>query len=394
MVISVTFKGGKRLHDTSMWSSQSPFCRCWTSSTRDSKFETRICEHSGTSAVWNDSARLTVSDVNEEFFYLEAKAKGMVSDTLIGRLKISCVEIPKKDTEMSLKLYTDKGEDGGEIHMIMSLDLVQEVYKSALNVPKQVEKPALEPPMPAISLNDAQPQVASVYHAPMRQHQPPVSAFTSQNEATTRRTSLSATIKQAAPAPKIVMDQSNDPPVSLYITPPASAPTVVVAAPAPTVVVRAPAPAPAPAPATSSTYTRANIAQPPRRTYQASIIKEDDDDDYCMIKIVCKGCTFENSGFPNSPITCAMCGSLCTERPPRVSKFQGSAIGGEQQRRMPKVYIANNNQPIAAIAVPNNNIQSVTIAPLPDFWEERVHTNGKTFYVNHKTQNTTWNRPV
>ena len=75
MVIVADFKGGRHLYNTSSWSAQSPYCRCWSSSTRNDKFTTRTCEGGGSSAVWHDTANVHVKDSSEEYFYLEVKAQ-------------------------------------------------------------------------------------------------------------------------------------------------------------------------------------------------------------------------------------------------------------------------------------------------------------------------------
>jgi len=118
--LTVQFKGARQLFNTSSWGSQSPYARCWTSTTRDNKFEGRVSTSTGTSAVWNDTATLSVANVNDEYFFVEIKAKGRLSDSLIGRLKVSCAELPVKDTEMTLKVITESGENGGELHLVIS----------------------------------------------------------------------------------------------------------------------------------------------------------------------------------------------------------------------------------------------------------------------------------
>jgi len=147
--LSVQFKGARQLFNTSSWGSQSPYARCWTSTTRDSKFEGRISKDTGTSAVWNDTANLSVADAANEYFYVEIKAKGRMSDTLIGRLKVSCAELPGKETEMTLKVITESGENGGEIHIVVSLkdNIVQYTQAQQANkfVPEPANAPAITP---------------------------------------------------------------------------------------------------------------------------------------------------------------------------------------------------------------------------------------------------------
>jgi len=45
---------------------------------------------------------------------------------------------------------------------------------------------------------------------------------------------------------------------------------------------------------------------------------------------------------------------------------------------------------VRPVSLPNHG----TLSRLPSFWEERTDTNsGKTYYVNHRTRETSWNRP-
>jgi hypothetical protein len=138
--LTVYFKGARDLYNTSSWSSQSPYARCWTSSTRDQKFETRVSKGSGTSAIWNDTAKMNVVDDDEEYFYVEVKAKGTMSDTLIGRLKVPCRELPSTETDMTLRVITEQGEDGGEIRLRISFILVQQYV-----APKQQSESKVNP---------------------------------------------------------------------------------------------------------------------------------------------------------------------------------------------------------------------------------------------------------
>jgi len=124
----VSFESARHLYSTSSFSSQSPYCRCWTSSSRDTKFRTRTCENSGSTAIWNDTARLSVVSEKEEYFYLEVKAAGLVSDSLIGRLKLKCSEVPSAETAMTLKILTEKGQEGGEVHLKLSLVKTSDLY--------------------------------------------------------------------------------------------------------------------------------------------------------------------------------------------------------------------------------------------------------------------------
>lgn len=43
---------------------------------------------------------------------------------------------------------------------------------------------------------------------------------------------------------------------------------------------------------------------------------------------------------------------------------------------------------IASLQQPESNEE-----PLPDGWEERQDERGRTFYVNHSTRRTQWERP-
>ena len=194
MLIVADFKGGRHLYNTSSWGAQSPYCRCWSSSTRNEKFTTRTCEGGGSSAVWNDTANVHVKDSGEEYFYLEVKARSMMTDPLIGRLKIACNEIPKTETEMSLKIYTEKGTEGGEVHLKVVMKTVREAERenaskfntSAAPAPVQphgsdgmsktvyqaVARPAPAAPAPASPAPAPAPSTAyhaygeATYHAP------------------------------------------------------------------------------------------------------------------------------------------------------------------------------------------------------------------------------------
>ena len=41
-----------------------------------------------------------------------------------------------------------------------------------------------------------------------------------------------------------------------------------------------------------------------------------------------------------------------------------------------------------------HNLEQVQVhVPLPEGWEERVHEDGRIFYIDHKTKQTTWEDP-
>jgi len=88
---------------------------------------------------------LSVADVSNEYFYVEIKAKGRMNDTLIGRLKVSCAELPEIETEMTLKVITESGEDGGEIHIVISLKKNSTLYSPSTQQASKAPEPARAP---------------------------------------------------------------------------------------------------------------------------------------------------------------------------------------------------------------------------------------------------------
>ncbi|KAH3837035.1 E3 ubiquitin-protein ligase NEDD4-like isoform X2 [Dreissena polymorpha] len=54
----------------------------------------------------------------------------------------------------------------------------------------------------------------------------------------------------------------------------------------------------------------------------------------------------------------------------------------------------DNLAPDKNIVRPSSNVDLLSnLGPLPDGWEERTHTDGRVFYINHKTRTTQWDDP-
>ncbi|XP_055346728.1 E3 ubiquitin-protein ligase NEDD4-like [Paramacrobiotus metropolitanus] len=59
------------------------------------------------------------------------------------------------------------------------------------------------------------------------------------------------------------------------------------------------------------------------------------------------------------------------------------------------VSTTNNKNSISGQNTPTNNRRSAmdVLGPLPQGWEERVHTDGRTFYIDHSSKRTQWEDP-
>ncbi|CAF4424393.1 unnamed protein product [Rotaria sp. Silwood2] len=77
---------------------------------------------------------------------------------------------------------------------------------------------------------------------------------------------------------------------------------------------------------------------------------------------------------------------LCYVNPTTFSTRTGSIENGGIQR---------NDSGLEAIQHDNTteSIAAATQTPLPPGWEERKDASGRTYYVDHNTRTTTWNRP-
>jgi hypothetical protein len=413
--ILVEFKGARHLFNTSSFGSQSPYCRCWTTSSRNTKFQTKTCDGSGTSAIWNDKTTLSVENVEEEYFYLEVKAKQMLGDKLIGRLKISCGEIPKDETEMSLKVYTDTGEDGGEIHLKLAV-------KTVAAAPAPVMPPAPAPLRRPSHVQNVPTSEQVNNHAPVRPNAF-VAAATAvsaaqqlqglqQQQSAVRRTSTGPAVYRTDHVPSMpaAAAASNTGGYATYNPHVAQTPvtqmTSAYSVPAQntyhqsaTVQVNA-----NPYGGNANPYgstsqgmvsnpyggaTNATGANPygtsaPGAHGQAYVANP------------YGGSSGGNNAFGARPTPGAFApAQVSTQAPRRASNMAGGAV---QIHCQTCTYLNTITPPSGTCAMCNTPITvsggSGGRAPLPPFWEEKMTSAGKTYYVNHSTKSTTWERPV
>lgn len=60
------------------------------------------------------------------------------------------------------------------------------------------------------------------------------------------------------------------------------------------------------------------------------------------------------------------------------------------------IYAEVSNTTIPPTAAANAVVPAGNLAPpppLPQYWEERKDRNGRSYYVDHSTKTTTWERP-
>ena len=420
-ILKVQFRGARQLHNTSTFGSQSPYARCWTTSTRDNKFETRVSESTGTSAVWNDTTSMIVSDASVEYFYVEVKAKGRLSDSLIGRLKVACSDFPQNDTEMTLKVITEAGSGGGEIFIAASL----KVASTQLPIPSAATATGAIPSATPFPLSDSQGLAKPFVPPTVNNAVPMGNSF-----STSPRIPAISALPSVSPVPVIsstsqsnLSQYTNNTSESLRCTNDSTTTTSIRSTKSETT--------PSPSSYRSSFATPVqplpeNIASSKELTSFAHIQVPVGNER--KNNVVCPACTYEYSAFGSGVTTCEMCASrfnigdaVAHSRPASIAgvQTQFSAVPLNGREKMFVVPTPTQTVqkgfagtvPICAVPMqaPQQAIQTSFVGgspicavsagpmqapPLPDFWEERMSGNGRPYYINHVTKTTTWTRPI
>ena len=96
-----------------------------------------------------------------------------------------------------------------------------------------------------------------------------------------------------------------------------------------------------------------------------------------------------DSEAPGSGATSRPLSAITTSTPPQIGPPNANAAGGAATTATATA--ANVNA--AAIAAARNGVTEDQHGPLPPGWERRIDPLGRTYYVDHNTRTTTWNRP-
>lgn len=121
-LIVVSIRGARKLKITQTIGDQDPYLRLWTSCDRDNKLRTKTYVDGGTLAVWNETHELRIdSTIENVYICVEVKNENdILSDVLIGRLKIACSEIPEVPFEAWYQIQDEEGSISGEVQLVLS----------------------------------------------------------------------------------------------------------------------------------------------------------------------------------------------------------------------------------------------------------------------------------
>jgi hypothetical protein len=120
--IVVGIRGARKLKITQTLGDQDPYLRIWTSCDRENKIRTKTYVDGGTLAIWNESHELRVDTTSENnYICVEVKNENdILSDAMIGRLKIACSEISEVPFEAWYPIQDEDGLVAGEIQLVLS----------------------------------------------------------------------------------------------------------------------------------------------------------------------------------------------------------------------------------------------------------------------------------
>jgi hypothetical protein len=120
--IVVGIRGARKLKITQTLGDQDPYLRAWTSCDRENKIRTKTYVDGGTLAIWNETHDLRVDTTSENnYICVEVKNENdILSDAMIGRLKIACSEVPEVPFEAWYPIQDEDGLVAGEIQLVLS----------------------------------------------------------------------------------------------------------------------------------------------------------------------------------------------------------------------------------------------------------------------------------
>lgn len=120
--IVVGVRGARKLKITQTIGDQDPYLRMWTSCDRENKIRTKTYVDGGTLAIWNETHELRVdTSCENNYICVEVKNKNeILSDALIGRLKIACTEVSEVPFEAWYPIQDEDGMVAGEIQLVLS----------------------------------------------------------------------------------------------------------------------------------------------------------------------------------------------------------------------------------------------------------------------------------
>ena len=121
--MTLVIKGARKLKNTQTLGLQDPYLRAWvTGSKSKQKIKTKTYVDGGSMAVWNESNELRVLNRELDCLLIEVKNDNdFTSDTIIGRLKLPCADIPETPIEDWYSIFGDQGDVAGEVHLTLSI---------------------------------------------------------------------------------------------------------------------------------------------------------------------------------------------------------------------------------------------------------------------------------
>jgi hypothetical protein len=120
--IVVGVRGARKLKITQTLGDQDPYLKIWTSCDRENKIKTQTYVDGGTLAIWNETHELRVdSSVENNYICVEVKNENdILSDSLIGRLKIDCAEVAETPFEAWYQIQDEDGQIAGEVQLVLN----------------------------------------------------------------------------------------------------------------------------------------------------------------------------------------------------------------------------------------------------------------------------------